>query len=429
MLFSGSVEQGFSKQMNYRKQGGFVSRFVYDIHFYFCSPKSRCMRKFLLSLVVTLSLTVTSSGQITLSQSSYPVSVVGTDSIASTTVASFIPILTPTTNAIWDLTTITDSTVPSFIYRVASITYPFADSNFYDFAGYSYQENVECDIASLGYFEYYSAIPRAATYIGSITHGPTDSFVIVPQFDTFSSAHIVISFPATYENNWFSSYKSDFNYQISIAAFSYNHAPGIVRSYMSETDSVTGWGEMRVKNLDGIPSSYFNVLQVKKIVSKVDSFFLNGTLATDLLLTTLGLTQGQTTTTYLQDYYRTGEVTPMAEVTYSDATFSHPVHAATHIQRLVNEGVANVDGKSEVKVFPNPATGTMTIELPFTPGTWSFELSDFTGQIIRSGTLTLNGSIAQFTLPQSMASGIYSLRLFNNNGFNCVKTIEAMKGH
>jgi len=429
LLFSGSVEQGFSKQMNYRKQGGFVSKFVYDIHFYFCSPKSRCMRKFLLSLVVTLSLTVTLSAQITLSQSSYPVSVLGTDSIANTTVASFIPILTPTTNAIWDLTTITDSSVPSFIYRVASITYPFADSNFYDFAGYAYQGNVESAITSAGNFEYGIELPRAADYIGSITGGFTDSFVTLPQVDTFSSAHLVISFPATYENNWFSSYKSDFNYQISITAFSYNHAPGIVRSYVSETDSVTGWGQMRVKNMDGIPSSYFNVLQVKKIVSTVDSFFLNGTLATDLLLTTLGLTQGQTTTTYLQDYYRTGEVTPLAEVTYSDATYSHPVHAATHIQRLVNEGVANVHGTFEVKLFPNPATGRVTIELPSMPGTWSFELSDFTGQIIQSGTLTLNGNIAPFTLPQSMASGIYSLRLFNSNGFNCVKTIEAMNGH
>lgn len=387
------------------------------------------MRKFLLSLVVTLSLTVTLSAQITLSQSSYPVSVVGTDSIANTTVASFIPILTPTTNAIWDLTTITDSSVPSFIYRVASITYPFADSNSYNFAGYAYQGNIQCAILSSNFCAFQLNINRFGYSLLPVTLGPTDSLIIIPQVDTFSSPHVIIPFPATFNTTWTSSYYSNFRYQLSVALLGYDHANGIVRSLTTETDSVAGWGEMRVKDLTGSPSSYFDVLQVKKVVTEVDSFYLNGRPDTALVIAELGLTQGQTTTTYLQDYYRTGEVTPLAELTYSDATFSHPVHAATHIQRLVNEGVANVDGTSEVKLFPNPATGRVTIELPSMPGMWSFELSDFTGQIIQSGTLTLNGNIAQVTLPQSMASGIYSLRLFNNNGFNCVKTIEAMNGH
>jgi hypothetical protein len=79
------------------------------------------------------------SAQITLTQSSYPLSVLGTDSIAHTTVTSAFPALSPMTNATWDMMIITDTSFPSFAYRVATpstSSYEFADSNDYSFTGF-----------------------------------------------------------------------------------------------------------------------------------------------------------------------------------------------------------------------------------------------------------------------------------------------------
>jgi hypothetical protein len=378
-------------------------------------------------LAAFLFFSVYSSAQIVLDESSYSATVLGTDSIANTTYNSSFPVLTPSANATWDMTVITDSVAPSFVYRVATApAYEFADSNDYYFGSYFYQGNVQSSITTTGLLQYGIKISWTGYNIFSVTHSAGDSLIITDQMDTFSSPRTLVSFPATDNSTWASVYHNDFDFQLSVALLSYSHAPGTLRSYTTEKDTVMGYGKMRIKNLDGTASSYFNVLQVQAEIITVDSFFLNGSPAPGVLLTQLRFTQGQADTSYYQSYYRPGEVTPLAQIFYNDQSFSHPVSAKTHVQRLVNEGVANIANGGEVAIYPNPIVAGAQVSINLVPaaGEWSYELTDIAGEKVQSGALKIYGNAGQFSLSPALKTGNFYLTLYHSGAECCVKTLQ-----
>jgi hypothetical protein len=309
-----------------------------------------------LFLIASLFATTNIAAQITLTQSSYPASVTGTDSLKQTTYASPFPALAFMTNGMWDMSMVADTTPVFFAYRIPATGYQFADSNIYSLFGYGYQGNVQANITSGGLFEYASKIEKTNYSLISITGVITDSLFIDSQIMVYSSPRTKIAFPTTYSSTWSSTYSSDFNFQLSLSnpLFTYNHAPGIVRRYTTEKDSVLGWGRLRVKDASGSASPYHSVLQVKTIITTTDSFFINGSPFSTLLLSALSITQGKETTTYQQNYYRPEEVTALAQITFTDSTYSHAKSATTHIQRLSATRVAGINNEPKVRVYPNP---------------------------------------------------------------------------
>ena len=376
-----------------------------------------------LLLLSALLLASATQAQITLTSSSYPVSVIGTDSLKVTTAASSFPSLTAAANGSWDLTTVTDSTPVLYAYRVSPDTTgaTFADSNFYSLSTYIYQGNVQAAITSSAYVEY-------GVDIDSATFSITGGSIFVPiQHSGFTAPHTVINFPATMGSNWGSTYESDFNYELTYAPV-YTNAPASVKSFITETDTVVGWGHMLVKDLAGGSSAWFQVLQVKKITSVTDSFLLNGSAAPGALLTSLGVTQGQVTNTYEQNYYRPNEVTAFANVQYTDSTFTTPAQAKTHTQRLTSTGVTNIANSQGVRVYPNPVTGSVvSIDVPATGGDWAYELIDINGRKVATGALAVNGTQAQLSVPATATAGIYFIKLSNNGKQVCIKSVDIVK--
>jgi len=374
------------------------------------------MKNTLLILAGALVFSSSVSAQINLTTSGYPASLIGTDSLKMTTVASSFPTLSAMTNATWDLSTVSDSTPVFYAYRVPTTTYQFADSNTYAFGAYIYKGNVQTSNTSTGILQYNIKVQPVNYSLTSLTSGPTDSLYIPAQQDTFKNEErIKIGFPATYHSSWSSVYVTNFSYEISVALASLSHAPGITTTYTTEKDSVIGWGKMRVKDATGNPSLYFNVLQVQTIIMATDSFFINGLPAAATLLTALGLTQGQKDTTYQQNYYRMEEVTPLAQVTFKDAAFTQPTSATTHVQRLMASGVPNIPIKAIVKVYPNPVTAQLVnVTLPASGGAWSYELIDINGKTVQNGALQPTGNEAQVILPFSLIDGIYYLKIDND---------------
>ena len=368
------------------------------------------------------------SAQIALVQSGYPASVIGTDSLKQTVSGSAFPVLAPQLGGSWDMSIVTDTTPVYFAYRVPTIVYQFADSNYYTLAGYAYQGNVQSSITSAGIYEYGINVLDTAYSISSITSGFTDSIFIPAQNADYSAPRLVVPFPAVYHSGWSSVYQFDINFQLSVALASLIHAPAIVRSYVTEKDSVVGWGQMRVNDITGSPSGYWNVLQVKSQITTTDSFFLDGSSTTptlSFLLTDLGLTQGKQTTTYQQNYYRIGEVTPLAQVSFTDSTYAHPYKAVTHVQRLGTTGIGIIN-EAAVKLFPNPVTkGTISVELPYTTGSWAYEVTNTAGQTIATGSLQNNST--SIALPLSITAGTYYVRITNDNKQVIVKSIEVRK--
>jgi hypothetical protein len=364
--------------------------------------------------------------QDTLTQSSYPLSVIGIDSLKKTTYNSSFPVLTASVAGIWDMSVVTDTTPVFFSYRVPGAgSYQFSDSNTYALGAYSYKGNVESNINYPALFEYGINVFQTGYSLTPITLGPTDSLFIPLQTVTYSFPRTKIAFPAIYNTNWSSAYTSDFSFQISVSLLGLNHAPGIVRTYTTETDTVIGWGKMRVKDITGSPSLYLNVLLVKTAIANTDSFFINNSPAPASMLTTLGLTQGQHDTTYQQNYYRKGELTPLAQVNFKDATFAQPKSATTHVQRLADNAVTDAVNDRNVTVYPNPVCGNLILlELPAQSGNWSYQLVDISGKVILDDQLRITGTHASFELPASVTPGVYHVVLNIDGRPYCVKEIN-----
>ncbi len=369
------------------------------------------MKNYLILLVFPLFFFTKINAQITLSQSNYPLSVLGVDTLKKTNTGTIFPLLAPATNATWDMSSLMDTTPIYYDYRVSSITHQYADSNIYKLMNYNYQGNAQLDIANTGIFEYGIDIFNYSISLFTLTSGATDNLSILTQNMMYSSPLTIINFPATYGNNWGSDYFSDLNYQLSVSAWGYNHAPGYRRSHTIEKDTVTGWGKMRVKNFAGLPSSWFDVLQVQTTITTIDSFFLNGAPFNPAYLSAFLLTQGAKTTTYKQNYYRIGEVTPLESVLFTDSTYAHPYSATTHTQRLVNVGVEDLV-ENPLVVYPNPVTGNyINVKLPINGQEWNYELVDISGKIIQSGKLNGSPGITQIELLNDVNNGEYLLKI------------------
>ncbi len=382
------------------------------------------MNRIVLFLICAL-LTSRLKAQLTLDSMSYPGSVIGTDSLKKTTYNSSFPVLNATPNGSWDMSIVTDTTPVYFDYRVPTTIYQFADSNTYNFGMYKYYGNIQSNVTGSGILEYCNIIKKAQYSLTPLTSGAYDSIIINAQNSLYSPQRILIAFPATYNTSWTSIYQYDLNFQFTFLANGDTLAPGFVRTYTNEKDTVVGWGKMRVKDATGSPSDYLNVLQVQTMTVHTDSFFLNGVPFPGSLLTILGLTQGKKDTVYEQLYYRPQEVTPLAQVTFRDAAYTQPYKATTHIQRLSAAGVENIIDEGNIKIYPNPDIGReLIIDVPGEGGKWSYEVFNISGQVLLGGELPTNGKSSRLVmLPASLSAGNYYIRIMHDKRQVAIKAL------
>lgn len=373
--------------------------------------------KFLLAILLFV-CRLAAHGQVTLTPTDYPASMLGTDNLKKTVYTSWFPSFPPIAGSAIDMAGVTDSTPVFYAYRVASATHQYADSNEYFFSGLLYKGNVHSNITGAGIFQYGITIQHEKYSLAPLTLGANDSLFIVAQNAIYSSPHISLLLPATFNSFWNSTYSSDVNYELSVVAYGFNHTPGFIRRYTTEYDTVIGWGKLRVNDAWGLPGDYLNVLQLKTTTMTTDSFFLNGAPMSFAMLALLNLTQGKKDTVYEQNFYRPKEVTPLATVTFRDAGHTQPYKATHHTQRLIAVGVADIAGDG-VGVYPNPVVGRQ-FSVPMTEdGNCSYKLIAADGRMMVHGKLTAGGTRAGIELPNGIAAGIYTLQLSSAHSTAC----------
>ncbi|HTB31108.1 MAG TPA: T9SS type A sorting domain-containing protein [Bacteroidia bacterium] len=352
------------------------------------------------------------SAQITLTQSSYASNLIGTDTLAYTKVITSFPTLTSMTNASWDMTSVSDTSFYGLVRRVPTSTYEFADSNYYLFGPFLYQGNEQYSVTSSGLQDFGIVIPRTAYSLTSYTGGVHDSLIINKQNSLNSNPANVIGFPATYNGSWSSNYERNFDCSLTVAAFSYNNAPTVVKLYVKENDTVKGWGQMRDKNLASVVSPYFDVLQVQTTINAIDSFFINGSPAPTAVLNAFGFTQGMITVDYYQSYFRAGAVTPLAQVSYKNASFSAPTSATTMISDFT-AGIANIATSQSSNVYPNPAGSQITITVSGNSQSNHVAVYDISGRMM--GTYLMRNDMLNIST-QSFNAGMYFYKIYDNGG-------------
>jgi len=357
-----------------------------------------------------------SRAQVTLNSTHFATVSIGIDSMRVSLHNATLPVLTPATGAIWDMSLIVDSLPYFWDIRVPSTTYQYADSNEYTFGTFRYQGNAGVNITGSGIIELEIALKEKEYNLATLTIDPYDTLFIPEQTVTYSSPLVHVGFPANYGSEWQSNYISSTIYELTLGIFSYVHKPIERRSYIQRRDTVRGWGKMRVRSATGLPSDYFDVLQVHSTTITTDSFFTDGAPALPSVLTIFNVQQGIADTLYTQRYYRAQEVTPFATVAYSDAGYSQPIKVTTHIQRLTVVGLDEVTDRTIPEVYPNPVTGNVVYvtSLPAT-GESSYLLTDIAGKEIGSGQIDKKETPIRIKLPASVTSGCYTLSISNNN--------------
>jgi len=387
------------------------------------------MKRKLLTLAGALFVTATASAQITLSSTDYT-TIMGIDTLTSTTATSTYPSNLSTgtmTSATWDLTTLAEAGNDYAIRVVGSGGATFADSVFFYFSTFIYQGNIENNLSATALTQTGVDIQRTGYSISSVTFSATDSLIINSQNIVYSNPRTKILFPATYGSTWSSTYNYDFDFTISVALLTppYDHAPGVVRAYVTETDSVIGWGKMKVTNYGGTASGLMDVLKVRVTESIEDSFFISGEVPSPTLLAGFGVTEGQVISSYHDYYYRVGEFTPLADVTFTDSTFSTPSSVTTDQSRLANTTGVAILTNDDVNVYPNPAVNhAVTVDVPAGAGAWSYELININGQKIATGTLDTH---TQVSFPGALATGTYYMTINKDGKQAGVKAISILK--
>ncbi len=390
------------------------------------------MNKILFSIALLAS--AAASAQVTLTQASFAsASLRGADTLLSTDTVTrpvFPPSVAGATNFMYDFSGATSKTNVSILYRVAGTgSSNFADSviqSFPSLASYSYTANLQSSVTSAGYFETGFHVSRAGIPLHGLNSNAlvTDSIIVTTQDVVFSSNRTEIAFPASVNSAWSSSFMFDLDFLFNYGGI-YINTPGFVRTYITEKDTVLGYGKVKVKDIDGNGSGYMDVLQVQSITKTVDSFYLNGALAPASFLPA-PLVQGYTYTSNEQYYYRAGEFTPLAHITF-DSTNTTPKSAETQAVRLLSSFIPETEYTKTLNVFPNPVTDHTIIVsgAPANYGNWSYELENVAGQVVTKGALQLNANNTKISISLSAttAPGTYFLHLYNNASQQTVRTL------
>ncbi len=351
--------------------------------------------------------------QIVLSSADYPVSLIGADSLRTSTYTSVYPSLIPAFSGVWNMEVITDTIPYTIQYRVNDDFYQYADSNVYHLSSYGYNGNAQHAITADGIKEYGLRIKGKAISLTPLTISPIDTLFIPEQTDNYSAPLVKIALPATFNDNWGCSYVSRLDFELSVASYSLVHEPCFRRKLIDRRDTVVGWGNMRLRNSWGSISPYFEVLQVQTTVITTDSFYMTGVPAPASILGLLSLVQGKRDTSYLQEYYRKGEVTPLAEVHFRDASFTAPFKAITHVQRLQPNKLIDLQkSDSRLLVYPNPITkGMLYVDMQDNINECAFRLTDINGRQVLSGDIRNVGGFGKVKIPGVLDQGIYQLEV------------------
>jgi hypothetical protein len=211
-------------------------------------------------------------------------------------------------------------------------------------------------------------------------------------FDPFER---LISFPSTYQTEFFNSYSFDFSFDGS--AFSVDSI--VVQSDTDKSSEMDAWGTITT------PLGTFDVIRqyIYEVTTTVIDAYLFG-------ISVFNDTQVDETHTYSFWTNDPDSRFVVLEYTYDpglDMVLEVTWQSASPVLSLEEEGMP----VSKLNVFPNPASDMVTLDVTI-DGAHSFEVVDALGRIALSGEF--NGNTHALSVA-ALENGLYSIRLMNVN--------------
>lgn len=331
--------------------------------------------------------------------------------------------LTPSANGNWNYGNLSNPSTS--VVEYAPETVPFFLANGIDFylgtvvdlaPGAGYNCFLEWDHSEEGVDEAGIDIPLQTYSLEPFTGNSNDMLFIPEQAKMFDSPRRAIKFPAAHGDSWSWSSRRVVDFELTVASAMLSDAPCQQVLNLSGTEEMVGYGQMSVYTPGG-PSVAYEVMLKKNIQQTVDSIYLNGQPAPEMLLSVFGITQGQVSSQLYRIFaYRENHSTPLLNMIFSNAGFSQVQNLFTDSESLTTVGVDEAVGGFATLLYPNPADASFNFQmLGGNTQLQDYEVMDINGRVLLSGTVAPGQGMMTIST-QDLAAGTYVLRVSTADG-------------
>jgi Secretion system C-terminal sorting domain len=388
------------------------------------------MKQLLLSMLCIATFSLSMTAQITINRADFGISSIVRDSAQVknlTKTGATLP--TFGNNQNWDYTLLKDSLADlGTRYYAPAASFGAVPAIFSDamlatnyaatFQAFSYPSRAYMKLDATGFTQLGYTTNGRGFSITSISGGAADSLIFPPAITRYSSPSAFYKFPITANTAWRSSFKDTSNFLLSVAAFGLNRTPAARISAYLSTDTIMGWGTLRMKNPTGGAVLSYAVLLNRNIVTTVDSFYLAGGLAPAALLGAFGLTQGSSSgTPAIYAFLGIGFKQPLMLIaTDAAGRIDFVSRGVLPALGLVLDNKEATNLTVATTVYPNPTTEVIHLEFQKTSNSdWHVMLYDAAGKIITINRVSAaQGNVNQrFTLDSALPSGTYFYNLLD----------------
>jgi len=285
------------------------------------------------------------------------------------------------------------------------------------------------DFNSSGIYEKGIDIAEQLYDISAFTGTAGDSFNVDAQRYILPTPSIIREYPITLGSSWSSVSRRTTDFRLTLAAAGMTNAPCTHVYYAHRSDTIVGWGKMKVYTASG-PSAEYNVLMDKITDYMVDSFYVGGAPAPTALLSGFGLSQGQQTdpaNRYM--FLMKGTFAYLASIVYyGDMTFTN-VGAININKSELPTSVSSVQGGTYSTVlFPNPANGNevkLMINGPVKAD--SYSITDMQGRVVEQGSADMRQNILHVSYSAGLPAGQYMLTVNSGNSRIASETFTVVR--
>jgi len=191
-------------------------------------------------------------------------------------------------------------------------------------------------------------------------------------------------------------------------------------TYYSVSDTVTGWGTLRVP-VAGKKSIAYTVLLIQRKVVTIDSYFVNGSPANKFFLIAFGMVQGQSIVDCNEYFYRTGHQEPLLAIGFgTDTSYSAPLSVSWSTDSITQQAGINTNDPDNINfsLYPNPVNANQVnwSLAKANGGQWQILVLNSLGQVFRSETIEGNGTINQSFDISGAKAGLYFVAVLDENG-------------
>lgn len=269
------------------------------------------------------------------------------------------------------------------------------------------------------YFVIGRTIEEATFPIGAITGGANDELKFVGGNFEYPGQQDFARFPLNYQDSWTNIYEQPLHFELTVAGFGLNAAPGVNRRYFEEHREVVGVGSFIFPDADGEASLPVPGYLIRAERTAIDSVFLGGAEAPAPLMDAFGLTQGATVTDVIYVSYTPGLGTPMLSLDGIGNQVHNLIYRPSGLAFGVDPTSVEDITLEGLSVYPNPTSGgqRLNIQAATSQQVAAVQVLALSGQRICEEFVNTDIQTGtSIVLPNHIVPGMYFVNLVDARG-------------